>query len=503
MRSRLILLLVVTAALSIFASPAQGEDLVEVAPGSWGSSPIHLTAPLNDTRVFVAERDGVIRIVENGVVRATPFLTISGVDTAGERGLMSIAFAPDYASSGLFYAFVSLSGAPDTLNVLQYSVSGDPNVANPTATPILSIDHTGATNHNGGQLVFARDGNLFITIGEFSNTSNSQTLTNLLGKVLRINPRVPSALGNYSAPADNPFVGTAGARPEIFALGFRNPYRASIAPGDRLVVGDVGGGSWEEVNIVAKGANHGWPICEGNCSPTNPALADPYFAYPHPASAQPKSVIGGIVVRDTTLTNLYGRYLFSDLGNNYPMSSLSLDGNQTPTPTGISADFTISYGEDARGCAYVLASGTVYRITPGAGPAACPLSGFVPPAGTPLPVSQIPTPNATLNLSSNRLRMRRNKIKVKLRCTSTVACPGRVSITTASKVRLRKGAKRRTALIASRRIPTVQPGRSITVTLLVRRGVRGYLKKRSSLRVRVAAGPVGAPSFAIARLRTR
>ena len=500
---RVVTTVLACAAAAAFAAPANAESLVEVADGgSWGSSPIHLTAPLNDPRVFVAERGGAIRIVENGVVLPTPFLTIPNVDTDGERGLMSIAFAPDYASSGLFYVFVSLEGSPSTLNVLQFQVTGNPYIANPTATPILTINHTGATNHNGGQLLFARDGNLFVTIGEFANSANSQDLTNLLGKVLRINPRVPSALGNYSAPADNPFAGTPGARPEIWALGFRNPYRATIAPGDMLVVGDVGDGAWEEIDIVNKGGNYGWPNCEGACTPANPAFVDPYFTYPHPSGGGGESVIAGNVVRDPTLTSLFGRLLFSDLSNNYPMSSMSLGGVPDPRPTGMSADFTIGYGEDARGCAYLLASGQVFRIAPDGGGAVCPLTTFVPPMGTPL-FEAVPVAEASLSLASRKLRIRRNKIRVKLNFVSTVACGGRLTMKTAAKVRLRRGVKRRVALIASRRLPTIQPGRSLTVTLTVRRNARVFLRKRKSLRVRVAAGLPAAQNSTLARLRTR
>lgn len=498
---KLILPLLATAVLAA-AAPAHAESLVEVG-GDWGSTPVHLTAPLNDPRVFVVERAGAIRIVENGVVRPTPFLTIPNVDTDGERGLLSLAFPLDYATSGLFYVFVSLEGSPSTLNVLEYKVSGDPNVALPIAREVYSQNHTGATNHNGGQLAFGRDNLLFVTIGDFGNSSNAQTLTNPFGKVLRIDPRTPSALGGFSAPADNPFVGTAGARPEIWALGLRNPFRATIAPGDRLVAGDVGQDSWEEIDVISKGGNFGWPNCEGFCSPANPSFIDPIHSYPHTGSGE--SVIAGHVVRDPTLPGLFGRLLFGDLSDNIPISTLSLDGAVDPRPVpGVSGGFLVSFGEDARGCAYVLHGGSVKRLAANAGdPAACPLSGFVPPAGSPLfPGAETPVA-ARISLVSRKLRVRGGRIRVKLTCGPESTCAGRLTLRTAAKVRLRRGSKRRTAVLASRRLPQLAAGQTRTVTLTVRRNARGYLKKRKSLRIRVSAGSGAAATSTLARLRTR
>lgn len=504
LRNKLFLPLLAIAALA-FTVPAQAESLVEVGTAAdWGSMPVHLTAPLNDPRVFVVERDGAIRIVENGVVRPNPFLTIPDVDTEGERGLLSLAFAPDHATSGLFYVFVSLEGTPSTLNVLEYKVSDDPNIADPTAREVYSEDHISATNHNGGQLAFARDGNLWVTIGDFGNSANSQSLTNPFGKVLRIDPRTPSVLGGFTAPADNPNFGTPGARPEIWAYGLRNPFRASVAPGDRLVVGDVGEGSWEEINVISKGGNYGWPNCEGNCSPANPNFVDPYYAFPHTGGGQ--SVIAGHVVRDSTLSGLYGRLIFGDLLQNIPISTLSLDGAVDPRPVpGVSGSFLVSFGEDARGCVYVLHGGAVKRVSTNVGdPAACPLNGFVPPAGTPLVVDPPAGPTGpALTLGNRKLRARRNRIFVKVDCRAGADCRGVLTIRTAARVRANKRSKPRVVVIGARNLPTIAPGSSRVVEVVVRRNVREFLRKRRSLRVRVTLGQRADATRTLARLRTR
>lgn len=503
-RKRL-LLPVLAIAILAFATPAQAESLIEVGNGAdWGSTPVHLTAPLNDPRVFVVERGGDIRIVESGAVRSTPFVSIPNVDTVGERGLLSLAFAPDYAASGLFYVFVSLEGTPSTLNIFEYKVSDDPNIADPTPREVYSEAHTPATNHNGGQLAFARDGTLWVTVGDFGNSANSQTLNNPFGKVLRIDPRTPSVLGGFSAPADNPYISTPGARPEIWAYGLRNPFRASIAPGDRLVVGDVGENSWEEINVISKGGNYGWPNCEGACSPTNPNFIDPIHAFPHTGSGQ--SVIAGHVVRDSTLVGLYGRLLFGDLQQNIPISTLSLDGAADPRPVpGVSAGFLVSFGEDARGCAYVLHGGLVKRLSTNPGdPAACPLSGFVPPAGTPLFADPPAAPKGpSLTLGNRKLRARRNRIFVKVNCRADADCRGAITIRTTAKVRASRRSKPRVVVIGSRKLPTIVPGSSRTVAVVVRRNVRELLRKRRSLRVRVTIGKKADATRTLARLRTR
>jgi glucose/arabinose dehydrogenase len=323
-------------ALLLSSAAASAATLIPLAPSSaWNSTPIHGASPPGDPRLFVVERAGGVRVVEGGVLRPAPFLTVPNVDTEGERGLLSIAFAPDYATSGLFYVFTVAKG-PDTLDpsgeagdlrVVEYRrSSSDPGLADPaSARLVLEQDHPAATNHNGGQLAFGPEGLLYVTMGDAANGANAQDWANDLGKLLRIDPHPPSGIG-FGAPTSNPLVGIAGAKPEIYALGLRNPFRASFGPGGDLVLPDVGQTTWEEVNVgrptgtaaatTLAGANLGWPNCEGACTPPNPSFADPIFQYGHgppPDTTTGCAIIGGYVVRDPALTGLTGRYVYGDL----------------------------------------------------------------------------------------------------------------------------------------------------------------------------------------------
>ncbi len=241
--------LAVAAALLALPGTAGAAALVPLAPGSaWGSSPVDATSPPGDSRLFVVERSGTVRIVADGTLLPEPFLTVPNVATGGERGLLSIAFSPDYATSGLFYVF-TVANTPDAfggeegdLRVLEYRRSAtDPNRADPaSARLVLSQEHHSANNHNGGQLMFGPEGLLYVTMGDGANGSNSQSLATDLGKILRIDPRLQPGGAPFGVPPSNPFVGVAGAKPEIYALGLRNPFRASFAPDGDLVLPDVG-----------------------------------------------------------------------------------------------------------------------------------------------------------------------------------------------------------------------------------------------------------------------
>lgn len=381
----------VAVALLLAPGSASAITLVPLAPAStWGSPPMFLTAPSDDARLFVAERDGVVRIAKGGSVLAQPFLTIPNVDTVSERGLQSIAFAPDYATSGLFYAFYT-AGGPDAIDpdgvagdirVVEYQRSADPDVAT-GGRLVLELAH-GAGNHNGGQLAFGRDGLLYVTIGDNAVAANAQDLSNLLGKVLRIDPRDPDGVGaqTYSVPASNPFVVTPGARQEVYALGFRNPFRASVAPNGALVVADVGNTQREEVDVLgAGGGNFGWPTCEGFCASPNPSFVDPLFDYAH-SGPTVCAVIGGHVVRDFDLPELTGRYLYGDLcASDLRTLDVGVAGGD-PRPAGVSlpAGSLQSFGESAGGCAYALTATDVYRVVPDASaPAQCPRSSIPVP----------------------------------------------------------------------------------------------------------------------------
>ncbi|MFA9272532.1 MAG: sorbosone dehydrogenase family protein, partial [Baekduiaceae bacterium] len=374
-------------ALSVLLAPAsaRGAALVPLASaGAWSGTPIHVASPPGDARVFVVLRGGTVRIVRGGALQPTPFLTVPSVDTSGERGLLSIAFPPDHATSGLVYVFAVVSGQ---IRILEYRIGSNPDVADPASARIVLAQDVVATNHIGGQLAFGPDGMLYVTVGENAVPANSQSLSNVLGKVLRIDPRAAGG-APYTIPVDNPFAGVPGARGEIWALGLRNPYRAAFAPDGRLVIGDVGQGAFEEVNIGAAGANFGWPTCEGPCSPANPTLTNPLHTYGNPPSGC-AAIITGHVVRDPDLTGLTGRFLFGDLCTQ-PLRTLDLspagpDPRVESLTTGGGNDL-IGFGEDAAGCSYVLADGTAYRVGADAlAGTACPHAPTIPPPPPPRP----------------------------------------------------------------------------------------------------------------------
>jgi len=404
----------VMVAAVLLPGAATAATLVPIAPDlTWGSEPIFVTAPSGDQRLFIVERGnesttpdtpGVIRVAEGNTVKATPFLTVDNTDTFSERGLLSMAFSPDYATSGLFYVFHVANG-PDALDpdgvagdirIIEYRRSAsDPDVADPASARIVFKTGHSAGNHNGGWLAFGPDDMLYFTIGDNATSSNAQGLGNFFGKVLRIDPTDPDgpAPGPLTAtiPADNPFVSTPGALGEVYTRGLRNPFRASFAPDGDLVIGDVGEGTIEEVNAGnLAGRNMGWPSCEGFCDTPNPAFTDPVFEYPHDPGGC--AVLGGYVIRDPELAGLLGRYLYGDLCRN-DLRTLNLDvPGADPGQAGIeltpAQGQLRSFGEDSRGCSYVITNKSVFRVAPNVGSGKdCPRAELPPdpPPPDPLP----------------------------------------------------------------------------------------------------------------------
>jgi glucose/arabinose dehydrogenase len=340
-------------------------------------APVYATgAPGEGTRLYVVEKAGRIAVVSNGHKLATPFLDISGqVGSAGEeQGLLSIAFAPDYASSGLLY--VDYTDHSGNIHVDQLHRSAtDPDVVDPgSARQVLSIDHHLYPNHNGGQLQFGPDGYLYIGVGDGGSEGdpmgNGQNTDVLLGKLLRIAPK-PG--GGYAIPAGNPFVDQTGKRPEIWAYGLRNPWRFSFDhKTGALIVGDVGQDQQEEVDFAARGtgagANYGWSVFEGNRR-NRPGTA-PHAVFPVLVARHSKgycAIIGGYVVRDPALASLYGRYLYGDLCHpEIQAVTLSPGHARGNRGTGLSVKDLASFGEDgARQIYAVSLDGTVYRLAPG------------------------------------------------------------------------------------------------------------------------------------------
>jgi glucose/arabinose dehydrogenase len=463
-----------------------------------------------ETRGCSSSSAAEVRVVENGILRPTPFLTVPNVDTLSERGLLSIAFAPDYATSGLFYVFtvaagpdaLDPSGASGDLRVVEYSRSTtDPSLADPgSARLVLKQAHGGAANHNGGQLAFGPEGLLYVTIGDAANGANSQDLANDLGKLLRIDPREQSGGASFGVPSSNPFVGTAGARPEIYALGLRNPFRASFGPGGELVLPDVGQTTWEEVNLgqpsgtaaatTLAGANLGWPNCEADCSPPNPSFVDPVFQYghdPNPAETTGCAIIGGYVVRDPALSGLTGRYLYGDLCRS-DLRTLDLAApGADPMPAGVSTPTQGSgpfgFGEDARGCIYVMADATAYRLAESAAAGtACPPAASVAksPAGSVQAAGDTTRPKLSLR-APRRHRLSRF---VTIFSTCDEACSMRASGALGFS---RATASRPLRLIAA--TGSGQAGQRLPLRLKLRRKVLKQAKraKRRGAKIRVRA----------------
>jgi glucose/arabinose dehydrogenase len=350
--------------------------LQEVASGL--AFPLYLTAPAGDPRLFVVEKGGAIRIVQNGALLPTPFLDLSAlVSTGGEQGLLGLAFDPQYASNGRFVVhYTDLAG--DT-RVSLFRVTRDPNVADPASDlAVLGVDQP-FPNHNGGQVLFGPDGYLYVMLGDGGAAGDpgdrGQSLADLLGSILRVQPL---ETGGYAVPADNPFVGLPDVRPEIWSYGLRNPWRVDFDPatGD-LYVADVGQGQWEEVSVstaaagAGRGANFGWrtmegPDCFGTASCDQAGLELPVAWYDHGRGC---SITGGFVYRGSGIPALQGHYFYSDYCSGFVRSFRLEDGiavdqyQWTALAPGANVP---GFGRDAAGELYILGTnGVVYRIVPG------------------------------------------------------------------------------------------------------------------------------------------
>lgn len=337
-------------------------------------NPIFMVSPPGDQRQFIVERPGRIRIRQNGAVLAVPFLDISArVAVAGEGGLLSMAFDPQFATNGRYYVYYT--DAATDIVVERRNVSGNPNLSDPTsALEILRIPHPNFTNHVGGLLAFGPDGYLYLGTGDGGGGGdpprNAQNLGSALGKLLRIDVSAATAGAPYAIPASNPFAGQAGRRGEIWAYGLRNPWRFAFDAG-RLYIADVGQGLREEVDINAAslaGLNYGWNIFEGaicyNASTCNGAgLTAPAFDYGHDAGAC--SIIGGYIYRGKAIPELSGRYFYSDYCSGFLKSVLySSAGVSEQTEWSVAKiGNVVSFGTDADGELYVIgANGTIYKI---------------------------------------------------------------------------------------------------------------------------------------------
>lgn len=386
-----------------FAPPAQagltGVEVNEV--GGDFDRPVFAThAPGKPNLLFVVEQGGRVEVVKNGSQRERPFINLRRViSNAGEQGLLSIAFPPNYERSGRFYVYftnrkcdASSGGCDIEVAELRRREKNEKRARLGSLRKVMTIRHRDAANHNGGTAVFGPDRKLWIATGDGGGGGdpfdNARDKSSLLGKLLRINPRKPRGRSRrgYRIPRGNPFVDAPG-RDEIWSIGLRNPFRFSF-DGEILSIGDVGQSQREEVNILpvgtAKGADFGWPAREGDIAydpgrPGSGPLLDPIHVYPRPVNPSDSvmrgvSVTGGLFVRDPRLAGTAfdpagSRYLFGEAFVQ-PTTRSFVPDVEAQTVSGLTGhDFNlpqvVGFGEDTAGRVHIVSlAGKVYRLDP-------------------------------------------------------------------------------------------------------------------------------------------
>ena len=339
------------------------------------SAPVFLAQPLDDGRIFVVEQTGRIRVIRNGVLQTASFLDLSlRIGGGGERGLLSVAFHPQYATNKYFYVYFT---APNgDIRVERFTTTANAEVADPATTKlIITAPHSQYPNHNGGLVAFGPDGMLWTAFGDGGGggdpLASGQNFNSLLGSLIRIDVNTGDP---YAIPANNPFVGQAGRRGEIWAKGLRNPWRFAFdGPTGILYIADVGQNAREEVNaqpIATAGLNYGWNTTEGficyNATTCNQAgLTAPAIDYPNPSGGC--SVTGGYVYRGSAIPGLSGHYLYSDYCNRRIKSfRYSAGAAVDQKDWGLTSPGNVSsFGVDFAGEVYVIGGSTIYRIAAG------------------------------------------------------------------------------------------------------------------------------------------
>jgi glucose/arabinose dehydrogenase len=389
--------IILCATLALVALPACGtaqqHDRVEAVKrpagrvalkriGSFDSPTYVSGAPGFPKLLFVVEQPGTVQVIRGGHKLGHPFLDIRGLvgDDGGERGLLSIAFPPDYAQSRRFYAYYTDNNG--NIRVEEFQRRSATRAARGARRTVIQIPHPINANHNGGQLQFLGD-LLYLGTGDGGSggdpPNNAQSKESLLGKLLRIDPR-PSGGRPYSVPADNPFVGRAG-RDEIYSYGLRNPFRFSFDSSKgqpRIAIADVGQNRFEELDYTtlaaASGANFGWDALEGftpyseenSGTPDPGGTTKPIMAYSHSRDGGSCSIIGGYVVGNGGPPSLRGRYVYSDFCSGQLRSLVPhLHGASSDRRLGLKVASPTSFGEDSGGRIYVCSQeGPVYRLVP-------------------------------------------------------------------------------------------------------------------------------------------
>ena len=411
----LISLFTITTAISSSAATVpQGFTDTLVASGLNNPTAMAL-AP--DGRIFVCQQGGALRVIKNGALLPTPFLTVT-VDPSGERGLLGVAFDPNFVSNQLVYIYYTATTPTVHNRISRFTAAGDVAMSG-SETIIMDLPTLStATNHNGGALHFGPDGNLYVAVGDNANGANAQSLSTRLGKILRIT-------STGAVPADNPFVNqTTGENGSIWALGVRNPFTFSFQRGtSRMFINDVGQNTWEEINDGIAGSNYGWPTCEGFCNPPDPGFRDPIFAYMN--DAQTCAITGGAFYNPQAPqfpSNFVGNYFFADFCGGWIRRLDPSAGNAVSEfATGINLPVDLQVSAD--GFLYYLArgAGSVNRIGFSAGDNIAPTVTITNPAngGTVARKSNVTiTATATDNVGVARVEFLVNGA---LQCTDTAA----------------------------------------------------------------------------------
>lgn len=345
------------------------------------SSPVDVVNAGDGTnRLFIVNQGGTVRIISGGALQPGNFLDIpDSISGGGERGLLSIAFHPNFASNRYFFVYYTNTAGDLRLTRFQ-TQAGNPAAADETTGQvILTIPHPTYSNHNGGKLNFGSDGNLYLGTGDGGSGgdpgNNSQNGNSLLGKMIRINVDNFSTAPYYTIPADNPYIADPNVRDEVFAMGLRNPWRWSF---DKLThdmwVADVGQDAWEEVNFrtpaTAGGINYGWRCYEGNnaynttgCQPQSNYIS-PIFVYPHNGTTGGFSITGGYVYRGSEFSAMVGHYICADYvsGNTWIIRPNGSGGWNTSMQSGLPGNIS-GFGEAENGDLYALSrNGVLYKV---------------------------------------------------------------------------------------------------------------------------------------------